>query len=151
MVRIVETSIEINAPAQSVWRVLTDFPAFQEWSRFILSVEGKPEAGERLVLKMNDGGGVMTFKPVVVACSQGREFGWRGTVGAGILFAGEHRFIIEESGRGVTRLIQREAFSGLLLPLLWKKLNTRTRGAFADFNLALKGRVEAVASHAKVR
>lgn len=144
MARIVESIIEINAPAQDVWRVLTAFPAFGEWSRFILSAEGQPALGERLVLKMNDGGGVMTFKPTVVACSPGREFGWRGTVGAGFLFAGEHRFTLQERAGGVTRFIHRETFSGLLVPLFWQTLNTRTRAAFGDFNLALKARVEAI-------
>ncbi|THF49235.1 SRPBCC domain-containing protein [Allorhizobium terrae] len=143
MARTLEMAIEINAPAQDVWRVLTDFPSFADWSRFILSAEGKPAQGERLMLKMNDGGGIMTFTPQVVVCTPAREFGWRGVVGAGFIFAGEHRFILQERAQGITHLIQRETFSGLLVPLLWKKLNTRTRAAFADFNMALKTRVEA--------
>ncbi|WP_027487385.1 SRPBCC domain-containing protein [Allorhizobium undicola] len=144
MARIVESTIDIHAPARDVWNVLLAFSTFPEWSRFILAAEGHPALGERLALTMNDGGGVMTFKPVVVACEPQREFGWRGTVGASFLFSGEHRFILEARADGITRFVHRESFSGWLVPLFWKTLNTRTRAAFAAFNIALKERVEAL-------
>jgi uncharacterized membrane protein len=31
----IHTEIEINAPAEKVWRVLTDFAAYPEWNPFV--------------------------------------------------------------------------------------------------------------------
>jgi hypothetical protein len=31
---VIKTSIDINAPAKDVWAVLTDFPAYGQWSNF---------------------------------------------------------------------------------------------------------------------
>lgn len=41
-----------------------------------------------------------------------------------------------------TRFIQRENFSGILLPMLWKQLNTKTKEGFELMNQKLKERCE---------
>ena len=141
---VIETSIDIRAPIERVWAILTSFESFPQWSRFILTIEGKARAGERLSVKLDDGGGSpMHFRPAVIACEEQVELRWRGTVGAGFLFTGEHRFHLSPTTDGSTRFTHSERFRGLLVPLLWKKLNTRTRGAFNDFNAALRQRSEA--------
>ena len=41
-----ETRIEINASAERVWSLLTDFPAYPQWNPFIPSIEGKAVVGQ---------------------------------------------------------------------------------------------------------
>ncbi|MEO1307916.1 MAG: SRPBCC domain-containing protein [Pseudomonadota bacterium] len=141
--RTIETSIDIAALASQVWQVLTAFDRFPEWSEFILSVEGSIAQGQKIVVRLNDGGGEMIFKPRIVANRESEEFAWRGVVGASWMFTGEHRFTLEDLGDGRTRVVHSEHFSGLLVPLLWQKLTTRTREAFKAFNEALRLRAEA--------
>ena len=44
----IHTEIEIHAPAERVWQVLTDFAAYPQWNSFIRRVEGEIRAGARL-------------------------------------------------------------------------------------------------------
>jgi hypothetical protein len=141
--RIIETTIDIAAPVEHVWKTLIDFTSFPEWSRFILAIEGEAQPGTRLSVRLDDGGGAMRMRPEVVACEERVELRWRGVVGAGFLFSGEHRFRLDALPGG-TRLTHGEVFSGVLVPLFWKTLNTRTRQAFHEFNAALRARAEAV-------
>lgn len=142
--RTLRTEIDIHASAEEVWAVLTDFAAFPEWNPFVRHAEGELVEGERLRVHLQpEGGTAFKVRPVVQRVEPAREFSWLGHLGIPGLFDGEHRFRIEENpeGEGV-RFIQEEDFRGLLVPLLWKKLDSETRRGFEDLNRALKQRVE---------
>lgn len=139
------TSIDIDAAPETVWSVLTDLPAYGEWNPFITEAAGVPAPGERLSLRLDDGEGrPMRFRPTVREATPARELRWLGRLGVRGLFDGEHRFAIEPAGRG-SRLTHEEHFTGMLVPLLAKRLRARTRPAFVRMNEALKARVEAAA------
>ena len=140
----IHTEIEIDAPAERVWRVLTDFAAYPEWNPFIRRGEGEVKVGARLhVFIQPSGGKGMSFRPRVLVTDPGRELRWLGRLWVPGLFDGEHSFVIEPLGEGRVRFIQRERFGGLLLPLLWKMLDRETRRGFEEMNRALKVRCEA--------
>lgn len=139
----IQTVIEINATPDKIWQVLTNFPDFPKWSQFLLKIEGKPEIGTRLNVRINDGKSTMTFKPKLIIVEAQQELRWLGSLGGmGFLFSGEHYFQFEEAKAGVTRMVHGENFSGWLAPLLWKSLDSNTRAGFELFNQALKARVE---------
>ena len=50
--RAVETGIDIAAPPWRVWRVLTDFDAYPAWNPFLTRVQGRPEQGARLRVRV---------------------------------------------------------------------------------------------------
>ena len=142
----IDTEIEIDAAAERVWRVLTDFAAYPEWNPFIRRGEGEVKVGARLhVFIQPSGGRGMSFRPKVLVAHPGRELRWLGHLWVPGLFDGEHSFLIEPLGEGRVRFIQRERFGGLLLPLLWKMLDGETRRGFEEMNRALKLRCEATA------
>ena len=140
----IETKIAIAAPIERVWRVLTDLSNYPAWSRFILSVHGRPSEGATLSVELDDGGGKMRIRPLLLAFRP-YELRWRGVLGASLLFSGEHSFRLEPLTDGGTSLTHGEVIGGLLVPLLWKRLDTRTRQGFNDFNAALRERCESVA------
>lgn len=138
----IDTRIEIAASPQRVWRELTSFAHYPEWSRFILAIEGEPRAGARLAVKIMDGRAPITFRPELRVARENEELCWEGKLGASFLFSGRHYFRLESLADGYTRLTHGETFGGVLLPLLWGTLRTRTRTGFADFNEALRARAE---------
>jgi hypothetical protein len=143
MAREINTTIEINAPANTVWDVLTDFSRYGEWNPFIRSIHGKAEQGEQLEILIQPPGGTgMTFRPLILVLQPEAELRWLGRLILPGIFDGEHQFQLKPIGESRTRLIHRETFSGLLAPLLWRNLDTQTRQGFEAMNHALKQRAE---------
>jgi hypothetical protein len=137
------TEIEINAPAERVWQVLTDFAAYPEWNPFVRRAEGEIRVGARLHIYIQPSGGKgMSFRPTVLVADPNREFRWLGHLWLPGLFDGEHSFLIEPVGDGRVRFVQREQFGGLLVPLLSKMLDGGIRRGFEEMNQALKLRAE---------
>ena len=140
------TEIEIQASAERVWQLLTDFPSFPQWNPFIRKASGKIRVGERLEVKLQpSGASAMTFRPTVLKAKPNREFRWLGHLLISGLFDGEHIFTIEPLGESRVRFTQREIFTGLLVPLLARGLDTDTQRGFVEMNQALKTRAEGVA------
>ena len=142
--RELDTEIVIEAPTDRVWKILTDLEQFTAWNPFITRAEGDIEEGARLRVHIEPPGGTaMTFKPTVIHVAPERELRWLGRLFLPGIFDGEHSFEMSPSGQGRTRFVQREKFSGLLVPFLWNGLATNTRRGFEAMNSALKERAEA--------
>jgi hypothetical protein len=136
--------IEIEASAERVWEILTDFDAFPTWNPFIRSLRGTLEPGGRLEAVLQPGDSrPMTFRPTLLVADEARELRWLGRVLAPGLFDGEHRFAIEPIGEGRVRFVQSERFGGLLLPLMRGSLERDAMRGFEEMNAALKVRAEA--------
>src|SRR5262245_33721781 len=59
----ISTTVEIDAPKQLVWDVLTDFSAYHEWNPY-MEIEGTLRVGTKLTVRMGaDRGRGMVFKP----------------------------------------------------------------------------------------
>ncbi len=137
------SQIEIEAPAERVWQVLTDFAAYPEWNPFIRRVSGRPEVDEQLVVRMRPSGTKgMTFRPTVMKVEPNRQLRWLGHLLVPGLFDGEHIFEIEELDEDRVLFTQREIFRGLLVPLLARSLDRDTQRGFEEMNRALRERAE---------
>jgi hypothetical protein len=139
--RVLQHEIDIDATPQQVWRVLTGFDRYDEWNPFITHVEGRPEVGTRLRVRIAPPGGkAMTLSPKVVAVDVDERLGWLGHLGIPRVFDGAHEFILAAGSTGTT-LTQRETFRGVLVPFCGGIL-AKTRDGFEAMNRALKVRVE---------
>jgi hypothetical protein len=138
------SEIEIDAPAERVWRLITDFASYPRWNPFIRTISGEPTTGKRLEVRIEPPGGRgMTFKPKVLKAEPNRELRWLGHLLVPGLFDGEHSFTIQPLEEDRVRFVQREAFKGLLVPLFARSLQTNTQRGFEEMNRALKERTEA--------
>jgi hypothetical protein len=136
----IETSIIISGTPEQVWHVLMDFKSYYEWNPFIVNIKGKPIVGEQLEVKFEK----MTFKPKVVRVENNHIFEWKGKLLFGGLFDGKHTFEIKKLDNNRVELIQKENFSGLLIPFMNNMIHIETKGNFIKMNEALKKRVEAI-------
>jgi hypothetical protein len=116
------SEVEINAPPEHVFRVLTDFSRYHEWNPFIPSISGKLALGEQLALELSlPEGKTYELKPRVIEA--------------------EHYFLLSPLDERLTRFAQGQKLSGFLLRFAGGGLNLALRG-FAYMNQALKKRVE---------
>lgn len=138
----IATEIQISAPPEDVWEILTDFEAYGEWNPFITSLQGHVITGNRLTVSISPPHGkAMVFKPTVKSVIHNKEFRWLGNVLLPGIFDGEHIFTLQANDSGCL-FRQKENFSGLLVPLLWKSMKANVQQGFEEMNKALKKRVE---------
>ena len=108
------SEIEIYAPAERVWRLITDFPSYPDWNPFIRRITGEPTSGEHLDVRIEPPGGRgMTFKPTVLNAEPNRELRWLGHLLMPGLFDGEHSLTIQPLEEHRVRFVQRERCSGV--------------------------------------
>ena len=140
--KLLETEIRIAASPERVWSILTDLEKYAEWNPFIKTAKGKIQVGEKLeVLISPPNGKAMMFKPIVKSVIENSEFIWLGRLLFPGIFDGEHIFNIHHDDRG-SLLVQKEKFSGILIPMMWSSLDKNTRAGFELMNQALKERAE---------
>jgi hypothetical protein len=146
------SQIEINASAERVWGILTDFASYPEWNPFIRRISGELKVGERLEVRLEppDGRGI-TLRPMVLSAEPNRELRWLGHMLVPGLFDGEHSLAIQPLEENRVRFVQSEAFKGLLVPLLARSLDNTTLRGFEEMNGALKERVEALPESTDLR
>ncbi|MFE0155098.1 SRPBCC family protein [Nonomuraea sp. NPDC059007] len=139
--REISTSIDIQALPEQVWEVLVDFDGYKTWNPFIREGSGQATVGATLTLRMYpESGKPMTFRPKVLAAEPGRTLRWLGRLIIPGIFDGAHEFTLTATETG-THLVQRETFSGILVPFLGKTIAGTERN-FVRLNEALKQRVE---------
>ena len=137
--RTIEHAVDIQAPAAAVWHILTDTDKYEDWNPFMPRLSGRLARGERLTLTVRPGKRTMTFRPTVLAFQDGTLIRWRGRLGMTGLFDGEHELRLEPIPDGGTRFVQRETFTGLLVPMMPRVLDDTATG-FAAMNTALRDR-----------
>lgn len=135
--------VEINASAERVWRVLTEFSQFPQWNPFIQRASGQPTAGAQLEVTLQPSGTRgATTRPTVLKAEPNRELRWIGRWLVPGLLDDELIFTIEPLDAERVRFTQREIFTGLLAPFHGRSRNTDTRRGFREMGKALKLRAE---------
>ncbi|HJQ56743.1 MAG TPA: SRPBCC domain-containing protein [Vineibacter sp.] len=136
-----ETAVDILAPPDRVWDILTDFPAYPAWNPFIVSIYGQAVAGTALEVHIRPPGHrAAMFRPTVLAAEPERELRWVGRLLVPGMLQGDHFFRLEERS-GTVHLVHGETFSGLLVSLFRRRLKA-TQAGFEAMNAALKERAE---------
>ena len=139
----VRSEIEINSYPESVWRILIDFAAYDQWNPFINKIIGAPTEGSKIDIYIETPSGKnRKYSPRITKVQEGRELRWFGKSSLPGFLNAEHIFIIEELQPERVRFIQRELFDGLLTRLFGKGVDIDVRQGFQDMNEALKKRAE---------
>ena len=111
---------EIAAPVERVWALLIDAGGMTRWNSTLTSIEGPIELGGTVVMQVPEAPG-MSFKPKVVRFEANREMEWR--QGTSRMFLGVRTYTVSAApGSSTTRFEMTERFSGLLLPMIGRRL-----------------------------
>ncbi|HEV2356525.1 MAG TPA: SRPBCC domain-containing protein [bacterium] len=135
----VRAVVEIKASADEVWRVLTDFPAYDIWNPYIYPASGDAVAGRTLDLTLR-GGTVIHFAPTVLVAKPGQELTWAGKMPLGAVER-VLTFEITPLEPHRSRLTATERFRGIALPLVSGVTDDAASG-LAAMTRALRERAE---------
>lgn len=141
--RALQTTIQISAPIDQVWQVLTDFEKWKDWNPTINQVSGSATAHSILNITMcgSEGKDAMKYKATVLESNPPRNFRWRATMMSGFMFTNDRVFELREKNGG-TELTNAEQFSGLMVPLFWGKMSVFVVPMLEKMNQALKDKLE---------
>jgi hypothetical protein len=139
--RTITSVIEVDAPPEAVWHVLTDTAAHSHWNPFITEFQGDLQVGSRIAIQIAPPGGrPMSFHPTITHLEPERKVAWLGRLLLPGLFDGAHSFTLEPLAEGRTRLVQSETFRGVLVWFSGRLLQN-TEAGFRAMNEALRRRV----------
>ncbi len=141
--REIRTEIEIAAPPIKVWSILTDFDNWKNWNPIVNQASGVASLGAELSVTMrgDDGKDGPKYRPIITNFEEPKYFRWRGKMMAEFLFTNDKVFELEETSSG-TRLIHKELFSGMLVPMFWSKFDKGVPPMLKSMNDALKRKAE---------
>jgi hypothetical protein len=141
------TPVHIQAPAEQVWAVLTDFASFPRWNPFIRRASGELVTGQKISVNLRlYGKTLVPFKPTVTVVEAPRELRWLARMGAPGVFDVERFFVLEPETIGGCTFRQGEDCTGFLAgPMLATGLEGRILAGYERLNQALKKRAERLA------
>lgn len=140
----VKTEIEINAPPEKVWGIITDIGKWQEWSPTINGSEGGAAVGSTLTITMmgkeSDKDGPM-YNPKIIQMDEPTYFHWRAHMMAGFIFTNDKIIELEATATG-TKVTHTETFKGLMAALMRGQMDKGVPPMLNMMNEALKNTAE---------
>lgn len=143
------TAIDIDAPIERVWKILSDTSSWDRWNPLIRNFKGRLQEGEKVKVAFQFEGKSIPMSVELLDVKPKERISWVGPVfkPARSIFSGTHYFELKEIEEGRTRLIHGERFRGLIPDgeWFWKAAEPRVEPAYQAFNEALKAEAEASA------
>jgi len=144
---IYQTTFDVNAPAETVWRVLTTLDRYGEWNPQIPRASGTIEEQGTIHLCLAlPGRPAMNLVATIEKVRPARLLTWRGHVVAPWLFEGHRKFEIQSAGDRRVSVRHVENIHGLLAPLFAVFMGGPVERGHHALNQALRTRAES--SHA---
>jgi hypothetical protein len=144
MQRAVEHRIGVQAPAEIVWEVISDFATWNEWNPVHPRMEGELRIGTPLVVEVVIGDAPpATIQPVVQDWVPYEQLHWRTKRLRGLVTA--IRYIeIDRKGEESAIFSNGELFMGPLVRFVSRDERRRLRAAFTRMGEAVRDRAEAI-------
>ncbi len=139
------TTIDIDAPAATVWRILVEFDRWSAWNSVMLNPRGRIEAGAPVDFEVAAGSRRLKIAARMLGVEEGRDLRWKGPrskVQARLL-NGEHYFTVVELGPDRTRFIHGERWNGRLAGVVLGLAGDHLVRGYEKMNRELKRHAEA--------
>lgn len=137
--RVFEIYIDVKSPQERVWNTLVDFENYGVWNTLIPFVEGTLEKNATLFMRVKNQESATEIK--VDGVDEGKRFILSRNLIHHKLVHLVHYFELTKIDEKTTRFTQRWECTGLLIPVMWKRITTKM-GAFRLFNSELKNHLE---------
>lgn len=133
------TRIEIESPAEKVWKVLTDLPKWTAWNSTVERTAGNVALGAKVTVFVKQSPG-RAFPLRVTALDAPRHMVWAGGMPFG-LFRGTRVYELDAPSPRETVFTMREDYSGPLARLIGRSIPD-LQPAFDEFAQCLKREAE---------
>ncbi|MDP6934840.1 MAG: SRPBCC domain-containing protein [Myxococcota bacterium] len=138
----ITTSIDIDAPVDTVWAILADFASYETWNPLTVRIDGEPRVDEVVTLHVELGGKSTVRKHVISRVEPGAALCWTIRTRKPWLMRGERCQTLEELGEGRCRYVNEECVEGLVSWIVALTYKGTIRQALEACGQALKTRSE---------
>lgn len=135
-------AVEIEAPIERVWEVLTDFGRYGEWNPFTTRVETDSEVGSPVDLYVTLGPLKLWQRERIEVVDPPRLLVWSNRMGHSALLSARREQRLEALSATRCRYLTTDAFTGLLTPVVVLFFGWLVRNGFNTMAAALKERAE---------
>lgn len=111
--RVVRVAVEIAAPPERLWALLTNAADLPRWNSTVTQIEGRITPGERLAIGVPITSS--TFKVTVDVVEPPARLVWSD---GSVMFRGVRTYTRAPTAAGATRVVVEEVFTGIMLPLV---------------------------------
>lgn len=133
----VRAETEIEASADTVWGIISNFSQWSDWHKN--SVEVRTKNGVPILLKTRMAGIPLRIILNKVSIVERRHLEWTGTLPIiGGLLSGNRKFTLSELSKSRCKLVQEETFCGALSGLVKRKLITSYKRRYNLHNEKIK-------------
>lgn len=133
------TRIEIQSPAERIWKALTDLPKWTQWNSTVDRTAGEIALGAKVTVFVKQSPG-RAFPLEVTGLDAPRRMVWTGGMPFG-LFRGTRVYELTEASPMKTVFTMREDYTGLLAGLIGRSIPD-LQPAFNEFAECLKREAE---------
>lgn len=140
---VIDKELVIEAPADAVWKVLTDFGQYRQWNPFVLECRSSLKPGEPILMDVALVG-TQKVEEVIESCTPGASFAYH--MKPYPLGALSSRRSHEIVALGPSRARYRSYFhlEGWLMPVVRALMGRRLEQGFAGMTAGVKQRAEQV-------
>ena len=133
------TTIAVDAPAATVWSLLTDAAGYPVWNSTVEKIDGRIAAGEKVTVHAKASPG-RAFPLRVSVFEAPTRMIWTGGMPLG-LFKGERTFTLTPDASGNVEFSMREQYTGWMAPWISRSIPD-LQPAFDEFARDLKRAAE---------
>jgi hypothetical protein len=142
MAFVIDATLEIEAPAELVWEVITDFPRYGEWNPFILACQTTLKPGDPIDLKVALMSKPQQQREWILSHTPGVEFSYSMKPAPLGLLRSRRQHKVSALGAGRCRYESHFELAGALRPLVTALLGANLQRGFAGMTGGIKSRAE---------
>jgi hypothetical protein len=143
---VIDHALEVDAPHERVWEVVTDLGRYPEWNPFVVACVSTLEIGDPIWMRVRlIAGWAQPQREEILEHERGRRLCYglpRSRIGA-LASRRSHEVHAEPAGRA--RYVSHFELAGWLAPLVALLLGNRLRAGFGAMSAAIAARAEALA------
>jgi uncharacterized protein YndB with AHSA1/START domain len=143
MARGIRFEISIDAPAETVWGVVSDLARYPEWNPFVIDASSTFEVGSPIRMR------VRLFPPfsqnqteTITEHVAGQKVCWGLKGGGSPALRSRRCQVVETMDGGRTRYVSEFQLTGWLAPLVMVILGRRLEAGFRGMSMGVKARAE---------
>lgn len=114
----ITTEMALDAPAERIWELLSDFALYPEWNPLFTKAVGPTGAGDSFELMVElPGVGPFTVQPTMLVAERESRLCWQSSMFCQAVLGWKFSYELKPISNERLRFIQRSEFGGVLAPL----------------------------------